>query len=233
LKLSVIIPVHNEESTIDEVLAKVFAVDIGYLEKEIIIVDDGSTDGSLEIVQRWHSDQADLLKVYASPVNFGKGAAVRYGFKFATGDIYLIQDADLELDPEEYCRLLEPILAGESDVVYGSRFKGIVGGKVPAKTRLANRFLTVLTNILFRSRLTDMETAYKVFRPTVLDGIKLKRVGFDFEPEITAKILKKRYKIREVPISYNPRTTYEGKRIGWKDGLDAIWTLFMCRFFDS
>jgi glycosyltransferase involved in cell wall biosynthesis len=231
VKLSVVIPVHNEASTIEEVLEKVLAVELEGIEKEIIVADDGSTDGSLELVQRFRLAQADLVKVYASPVNFGKGAAVRYGFKMATGDIVLIQDADLELDPQEYGRLLAPILAGQSQVVYGSRFKQS-DNKVPLVSRWANQFLTLLTNLLFGGRLTDMETAYKVFRAEVLQQIKLKRVGFDFEPEITAKLLKAGYQIQEVPISYNPRTSYEGKKIGWRDGLEAIWTLITCRLFN-
>ena len=232
MKLSVVIPVYNEASTIEEVLDKVAAVQLNNIEKEIIVADDGSTDGSLELVQRSKWSQADLVKVYAAPVNFGKGAAVRAGFSFATGDIVLIQDADLELNPQEYDRLLAPILAGESSVVYGSRFKAN-NKNISRKTIVANKFLTSLTNLLFHGHLTDMETAYKVFKAEVLKSIKLKRVGFDFEPEITAKLLKAGYQIKEVPISYNPRTTIEGKKIGWKDGIEAIYTLFICRFFDS
>jgi glycosyltransferase involved in cell wall biosynthesis len=231
VKLSVVIPVHNEASTIEEVLDKVAAVKLNGIEKEIIVADDGSTDGSLELVQHSHLAQAQLVKVYASPVNFGKGAAVRSGFKMATGDIILIQDADLELDPQEYGRLLAPILAGECQVVYGSRFMQR-GNRIPLKTLWANRFLTMLTNILFNGRLTDMETAYKVFKTEILQDIRLKRVGFDFEPEITAKLLKAGYRIQEVPVSYNPRTSYEGKKIGWRDGLEAIWTLVTCRLFN-
>jgi glycosyltransferase involved in cell wall biosynthesis len=231
VKLSVVIPVHNEASTIEEVLDKVVAVELNGIEKEIIVADDGSTDGSLELVQHSRLTQAELVKVFASPVNFGKGAAVRHGFMRATGDIILIQDADLELDPQEYRYLLAPILAGECEVVYGSRFKK-QNQRIPFKSRVANRFLTMLTNLLFKGNLTDMETAYKVFNADILKKIKLKRVGFDFEPEITAKLLKAGYQIQEVPISYNPRTSYEGKKIGWRDGLEAMWTLIVCRFFD-
>ena len=231
MKLSVVIPVHNEASTIEEVLDKVVAVKLDGIEKEIIVADDGSTDGSLELVQHSRLAQAELVKVYASPVNFGKGAAVRHGFMRATGDIILIQDADLELDPEEYQYLLAPILAGQCQVVYGSRFKQ-TNKRIPLVSRVANKFLTMLTNLLFKGHLTDMETAYKVFKADVLKQIKLKRVGFDFEPEITAKLLKAGYQIHEVPISYNPRTSYEGKKIGYRDGLEAIWTLIVCRFFD-
>ncbi len=223
---------YNEASTIQEVLDKVVEVKLEGIEKEIIVVDDGSTDGSLELVRDSQSGQAALIKVYASPTNFGKGAAVRLGFSFATGDIILIQDADLELNPREYDRLLAPILGGECEVVYGSRFKGNAGNRIPLKTLIANKFLTLLTNLLFNGRLTDMETAYKIFRVEVLENIKLTRVRFDFEPEITAKFLKAGYRIREVPVSYNPRTSYEGKKISWRDGVEAIWTLVACRLFD-
>lgn len=212
-------------------MAEVAAVQIEGIEKEIIVVDDGSTDGSLELVQRSYLAQSDLIKVYASPVNMGKGSAVRCGFKFASGDIILIQDADAELSPQEYGKLLVPILSGEAKIVYGSRFKER-GNRMPLKTLVANKFLTMLTNLLFNGRLSDMETAYKVFRAEALKTIKLKRVGFDFEPEITAKFLKSGHKIAEVPVSYTPRTSYEGKKINWRDGLEAIWTLLSCRLFD-
>lgn len=231
MKLSIVIPVHNESSTIEEVLEKVAAVELRGIEKEVIVVDDGSTDESLELIQCSHLRQTNLINVYASPINLGKGAAVRLGFSYATGDIILIQDADLELDPNEYNKLLAPIVAGNCQVVYGSRFKD-GHNHIPFKSLLANRFLTLLTNILFKARLTDMETAYKVFNSEIMRSIKLKRVGFDFEPEITAKILKAGYKIEEIAVAYNPRTSYEGKKIGWRDGIEAIWTLVACRLFD-
>lgn len=231
MKLSIIIPMYNEASTIEAVLDKVAAVKLPAIEKEIIVTDDGSTDGSLELVRRSRLAQADLIKVYTSPVNLGKGAAVRVGFKFATGDMILIQDADLELNPQEYDKLLAPILLGQCQVVYGSRFTKN-SNRIPLKSLVANKFLTMLTNVLFGGRLTDMETAYKVFDAEVLQNIQLKRVRFDFEPEITAKILKAGYQIHEVPVSYNPRTSYEGKKINWRDGLEAIWTLIVCRLFD-
>jgi glycosyltransferase involved in cell wall biosynthesis len=223
---------YNEASTIEEVLDKVAAVELNGINKEIIVADDGSTDGSAELVQHSRLAHADLIKVYTSPVNLGKGAAVRCGLQFATGDIILIQDADLELNPQEYDRLLAPILAGEQQIVYGSRFIHQSNKNIPLKTLLANKFLTQLTNLLFKGHLTDMETAYKVFKAEVLRGIKLKRVSFDFEPEITAKLLKAGHCIYEVPVSYNPRTSYEGKKINWRDGLEAIWTLIICRLFD-
>ena len=223
-----IIPVYNEEQTIQEVLERVAAVDLGAIEKEIVIANDGSTDGTRRAIDD-HQIPANLpVHVYHSPINLGKGAAVRMGLAFATGDVLLIQDADLELDPNEYASLLKPILDGQADVVYGSRFLA-PSGRVPTKTRAANRLLTILTNILFGGRLTDMETAYKVMRRAALEGLRLRCVGFDIEPELTARLLRARRRIVEVPISYNPRTENEGKKMRWVDGVDAVYTLFKCR----
>jgi glycosyltransferase involved in cell wall biosynthesis len=178
----------------------------------------------------WLNDPRVLL--CDNPINLGKGAAVRHGLSVATGDILLVQDADLELNPSEYGKLLAPILAGQTDVVYGSRFLQATA-RIPRRTRLANRALTTLTNVLFGGRLTDMETAYKVFRRDVIRSIRLRAVGFDFEPEVTARLLLARYRIVEVPIGYEPRTADEGKTIGWVDGVDAIYMLFKCRFTPS
>lgn len=228
-KLSIVIPVYNEQSTIKEVIDRVLEVDLGPIRKEVIISDDCSTDGSIEIIEREHSKHSDIIKVHTSVINLGKGAAIRFGFKYATGDIVIIQDADLELDPCEYVDLIQPILNRQADVVYGSRFKGQNKG-IPLKTRLVNRFLTSLTNLLYGSHLTDMETAYKVFKAEVIKNLRLRCVGFDIEPEITAKLLKAGYSIYEVPIAYNPRTTQEGKKISWPDGVEAIYTLLKCRF---
>ena len=229
MRLSVIIPVYNEEQTIHEVLERVAAVDLGPIEKEIVIANDGSTDGTRRVIDERHLP-ADLpVHVYHSPINLGKGAAVRLGLAFATGDIMLVQDADLELDPNEYSRLLAPILEGRADVVYGSRFLAPTSA-VSRKSRAANRFLTMLTNLLFGGHLTDMETAYKVFRREALVGIRLRTVGFDIEPEITARLLRAGRKILEVPISYNPRRVDEGKKMRFIDGVDAIYTLLKCRF---
>ena len=228
MKLSIIIPVYNEEQTITEVIERVWAVDLGDLEREVIIANDGSSDGTRRAIDAspWINDAR--VKSYHSPINLGKGAAVRLGLAFATGDILLVQDADLELDPNEYGRLLAPILEGRADVVYGSRFLN-PGDRVALRRRLANRCLTLLTNVLFGSRLTDMETAYKVFKREVIQGIRLRCVGFDFEPEITAKVLKAGISIVEVPIGYKPRREDEGKKIRWIDGVDAVYTLFKCR----
>ena len=189
MKLSIIIPVYNEEQTIGEVIERVWMVDLGGLDREVIIANDGSSDGTRRAIDgsRWANDPR--VKIYNSPINLGKGAAVRFGLGLATGDILLVQDADLELDPNEYGRLLAPILDGRAEVVYGSRFLA-PSDRVAFRRRLANRALTMLTNILFGSRLTDMETAYKVFKREALEGIRLRCVGFDFEPEVTAKVLR-------------------------------------------
>jgi glycosyltransferase involved in cell wall biosynthesis len=229
VKLSVIIPVYNEEQTISEVVERVRAVDIGAIDKEIIIANDGSSDGTQRAIDssRWAGDPR--IKAFQNPINVGKGGAVRLGLHYATGDILLIQDADLELDPGEYGGLLAPILSGASDVVYGSRFLKPVT-RISKRTRAGNMALTGLTNLLFGARLTDMETAYKVVRRPALDGIRLRCVGFDFEPELTAKLLLAGRRILEVPVRYNPRRVDEGKKIRWTDGLDAVYVLLKCRF---
>lgn len=228
MRLSVVIPVYNEEQTIDEVIARVAAVELPGVEKEVIIANDGSTDGTRGIIDAVAWPAGMPVHVYHSPINLGKGAAVRIGLAFATGDVLLVQDADLELDPREYGRLIEPLAAGRADVVYGSRFLRPNPG-VPKRTRTANRLLTMLTNVLFRSRLTDMETAYKVMRREALEGIRLRAVGFDIEPELTARLLLAGRRIVEVPISYKPRTANEGKKMRWIDGVDAVYTLLKCR----
>jgi len=227
-RLSIIVPVYNEAQTLGQVLDRVDDLDLGGVEKEVVIVDDGSTDGSASIIaSRMTRGAADRL-AHLSIINLGKGAAIRFGFKHATGDILMIQDADLELDPAECSRLIAPILEGEADVVYGSRFKQPSPG-IPAKTRWANRLLTWLCNILYGARLTDMETAYKVFRRDVLQRISLRCVGFDIEPEITARVLQAGFKIVELPVAYNPRRKDEGKKLSWTDGIDAVYTLVRCR----
>lgn len=209
-------------------LDRVDEIDLGGIEKKVIVVDDGSTDGSAVIIaERMRSGASDRL-AHLSIINLGKGAAVRFGFKYASGDILMIQDADLELDPAECTRLIAPILSGEVAVVYGSRFKRPSPG-IRARTRWANRLLTWLTNVLFGAHLTDMETAYEVFRRDVLRSISLKCVGFDIEPEITARVLQAGFEVREVAVAYNPRRKDEGKKISWTDGIDAIYTLLRCR----
>lgn len=223
--LSVIIPVYNEESTVREVIERVKAVPIA---KEIIVVDDGSTDGTQQILRAEDDDQ--VVTVYTSPTNFGKGAAIRIGLTFATGDAVIIQDADLELDPEEYPRLLEPIQAGETNVVYGSRFLQPAAG-LRLSTRLANRLLALWCNLLYWSRLTDVATAYKVFRLATISQIELKSVGFEFCAEVTAGLLRRGETIVEVPIGYHPRSTEEGKKLNYlRDGANAAWWLLWLRF---
>jgi glycosyltransferase involved in cell wall biosynthesis len=230
MKLSVIVPVYNEEQTIGEVVARILAVDIGGVEKEIIIANDGSDDGTQRAIDEssWRGDHR--VQVHQNSINLGKGAAIRLGFRCATGDIVLIQDADLELDPNEYGALMAPIVDGRADVVYGSRFlRKQPSFSISFRTRLANRCLTWMTNILYGARLTDMETGYKVFRRETIKNLRLRCVGFDFEPEVTAKLLLARQRIIEVPISYNPRRVDEGKKIRWIDGLDALYQLIKCR----
>lgn len=222
--LSIIIPVYNEKSTVEAVISKVAVIDLP-CEKEIIVVDDGSDDGTAEVLRL---QGTKITRLYSSPVNVGKGAAVRIGLSFASGDIILLQDADLETNPDEYLQLLQPIFDGKTRVVYGSRFlKG--NNRVPQLRRLANMFLTSLTNLLYRSKLTDMETAYKVFTGEVAKKLILRSNKFEIEPEITAQICRLGYKILEVPISYSPRTVSEGKKIKCKDGIKAVWTLFRLR----
>jgi len=226
LKLSVIVPVYNERETVREILERVRAVEV---EKEIVVVDDGSTDGTRDIL-REEETRGDLRVVY-HPQNRGKGAAIRTGLQHATGDVILIQDADLEYDPRDYPRLLQPILEGHAEVVYGSRFLGKRESMLFWHA-LGNRFLTLATNLLYGVTLSDMETCYKVFKAEVIKSIPLRARRFEFEPEVTAKVLKRGYHIHEVPISYSGRKHREGKKITWRDGFTALWTLIKYRFVD-
>lgn len=228
MKLSIVVPVFNERPTIAEIIRRVRVVDVG-MDKEIIVVDDGSTDGTREILQALALPE---LKVVLQERNQGKGAALRTGFAAAGGDIILVQDADLEYDPQEYPRLLEPILDGRADVVYGSRFLGGPHRVLYFWHYVGNRFLTTFSNVLSNLNLTDMETCYKVVRREVLGKIKLKSSHFGFEPEITMKLAKLKCRVYEVPISYSGRDYAEGKKIGWKDGLAALFHLIRFRFFD-
>lgn len=225
MNLSIIMPVYNEKSTLPEIIKRVESLPI---EKEIIIVDDGSTDGSSEILKRLSPERATVI---FQQVNRGKGAAVRAALERARSDVIVIQDADLEYDPQDIPRLLKPILEGKADVVYGSRFTG-EHKNMFFWHWVGNKLLTLVTNILFDTTLSDMETCYKMFKRKVVEGIKLKSNGFEFEVEITAKILKKGYRIYEVPISYAGREYHEGKKITWRDGIKAIWYLFRYRVAD-
>ena len=231
MKLSIVIPVYNEAATISEIVDLVRTVDVG-MDKEILLVDDCSRDGTRDVLQKMASAQADL-KVLFHEVNQGKGAALRTGFAAATGDIVLIQDADLEYDPREYPRLLQPILGGHADVVFGSRFLG--GGPhrvVYYWHYLGNKLLTTLSNMTTNLNLTDMEVCYKVFKREVIQSIPLKENRFGFEVEITAKVARRKLKIYEVPISYYGRDYSEGKKIGWKDGFSALRCIVKYMFAD-
>jgi glycosyltransferase involved in cell wall biosynthesis len=219
-------PVYNERETIREILRRVRAVDI---DKEIIVVDDGSTDGTREILME--EEKKGDLRIFYHDENRGKGAAVRTGIRKARGDFIIIQDADLEYDPRDYHALLRPIIEGRAEVVYGSRFLGGPEG-MSSLYNIGNKFLTFVTNLLYRAVLSDMETCYKVFKAEVIKSIPLRSRRFDFEPEVTAKVLKRGYSICEVPISYKGREHKEGKKITWMDGIKALWTLIKYRFFD-
>lgn len=223
MRLSVIIPVYNEKSTILKVIEKVKKVPI---EKEIIIVDDGSTDGTKEILRNLKNEN---IKIIFKEKNEGKGSAIREGLKYITGDIIVIQDADLEYNPNDWLKMIEVVKKRNADIVYGSRILG-KNKKSSFFFYLGGRLLSILANILYNAKITDEPTCYKMFRKEVLNSITLKCKKFEFCPEFTAKVRKKGYRIYEVPISYNPRSIKEGKKIRLKDGLIAIWTLIKYRF---
>jgi glycosyltransferase involved in cell wall biosynthesis len=229
MKLSVIMPVYNEQATLRQILSQVRSVQLPGISKEILVVDDGSTDSSAEILQE-EAEEGDLHVIYHDR-NRGKGAAVRTAIDQATGDLMVIQDADLEYDPRDYPALIQPIVEGRVSVVYGSRFLG------PRKAMLfwhmlGNKLLTLTTNILYNTILSDMETCYKCFRADVIRDIPLRSRRFEFEPEVTAKVLKRGHRIFEVPISYYGREYHEGKKITWRDAPLAFWTLIKYRFVD-
>lgn len=227
MKISVIIPAYNEIHTIREIIQRV--QNTGLVD-EIVVVDDGSVDGTRDILR--DLDGKNGLQVILHERNQGKGAAVVTGFKNATGDVFIIQDADLEYDPRDYPELIQPIEEGLADVVYGSRFMGAPRRATMFWHMVANKLLTFMTNLLYDNILTDMETGYKVFRREIVDGMTIHAKRFDFEPEFTAKILKRKVRIFEVPIRFNPRDYSEGKKIGIKDAFAAVWTLLKYRFVD-
>jgi glycosyltransferase involved in cell wall biosynthesis len=246
VRLSIIMPVYNERTTLEEIVQRVQATDLTInprgtspvlagpvaVEREIIIVDDGSTDGTRNILDDWRANPPPNMQIIYHERNSGKGAALRTGFQHATGDLIIVQDADLEYDPRDYVKLLEPLLEGRAPVIYGSRFLGGPRAAMSLSHTLGNQLLTVITNLLYGTSLSDMETCYKCFRREVIDGITLRSRAFEIEPELTAKILKRGYTIFEVPISYNGRAFHEGKKISWKDGFSAVRTLVRYRFTD-
>ncbi len=229
--LSILIPVYNEVRFLEQLLEKVASVDFCGLQIEIIMVDDGSTDGTREILKRYENKPP--YQVVYHDKNMGKGAALRTAIQYATGDIIVIQDADLEYDPKDYPELIQLILDGKADVVYGSRLTA--GKPVRAFNVLhyfGNKFLTLMTNLLYNTTLTDMETCYKAFKADIVKKVVIRANRFDFEPEITAKVLKQGVRLFEAPISYSGRNFDEGKKITWRDGISALWTLIKYRFVD-
>lgn len=232
MKLSVIVPVYNEAETIAEIIERVVNVELGDVEKEIILVNDGSSDGTEKILEGLHSRWPDLIKVAHHEQNQGKGMAIRTALQHVTGDVVITQDADLEYDPQEYPKLLAPFENPEVQVVYGSRNLQ----KNPRSSwsfYWGGRLVSWVANLLYGSTLTDEATGYKLFRTELLQSLDLQSRRFEFCPEATGKILQRGIKIHEVPISYSPRTQAEGKKIGWQDGLHAIWTLLRHRFHDG
>ena len=230
MKLSVVIPVYNEKNTIEEIVKKVKSVELPDVEKELILIDDGSKDGTRDILKKMQVEQKDL-QIYFQGINGGKGATLREGFKHSTGNYVIVQDADLEYDPNDYKNLIKALNDQGVQVVYGSRFSGDYKDMTNLHF-IGNKLLTILTNVLFGVKLNDMETCYKLIPGDFIRKMNIRSNRFNFEPEITAKILKSGMKIVEVPISYKGRSWSEGKKITWRDGISALYTLIKFRFLD-
>lgn len=227
MKISILVPVYNEFLTLPLVIQRVIAAPLPEgCEREIVIVDDGSTDGTTELLGQYKD--SPLVVVHHSIVNLGKGAALRIGIVKSTGDVLLVQDGDLEYDPKDYLKILEPLVSGRAQIVYGSRFLKPMHG-MKKRNWLANKILTITANVLYSARITDEATAYKAFTREVADAVSLRCMRFEFCPEFTAKVRRLGYSITEVPISYNPRGVLEGKKIRWQDGVEALWTLIKYR----
>jgi len=230
MKLSIVIPVYNEKKYIQEIVNRIMEIDLLPIEKEIIIIDDHSTDGTREILQTHLEKKVDQVIYHEK--NMGKGAALRTGFQYVSGEVVIVQDADLEYNPSEYGKLLKPILEGKADAVYGSRFVGSEPHRVLFFWHyVGNKLLTLLSNMLTNLNLTDMETCYKMFKKEIINSISIEQNRFGFEPEITAKLSKGNWRIYEVGISYSGRNYEEGKKINWKDGLQALWCIFKYNVF--
>lgn len=225
-RLSIVVPVFNEKDTVETLLERVIAAPLpNALEREVVVVDDGSTDGTLPLLRAWVARPESKIRLLEHDTNRGKGAALRTGFAATTGDIVLVQDADLEYDPRQYPDLLQPILDDQADVVFGSRFLGGPHRVLFFWHYVGNRFLTMMSNMFTDLNLSDMETCYKVFRGELLRGLTLRSNRFGIEPELTARVAKAQVRIYEVPISYHGRTYAEGKKIGWRDGISAAWAI--------
>ncbi len=229
VNLSIIVPVYNEEKTIEQVVDKLQRVDFGDISHEIVIVNDSSTDNSLMLLEKLAKKYRNI-RLVTHTKNMGKGAAIRTALRYISGDIVVIQDGDLEYNPEDFKKLIKPILEGKTKVVYGSRLLGQISGFNIPSHYYGNKLLSFITGFLYGKKITDMETCYKMMKREVMLGLNLKSSTFDIEPEITAKLLKKKYKIIEIPISYHCRSFEEGKKITWEDGILAIYTLFKYRF---
>ncbi len=230
-KLCIIIPIYNEENTLRKLIEKVQEVNINSMEKELIVVNDASSDNSVKIIEEFIKKYKNI-SLYHHKNNRGKGAAIRTGLKHTNGDFVVIQDGDLEYNPEDFNRLLKPLLEGKTEVVYGSRMLGNISGFNISSHYYGNIFLTFITKILYGQGITDMETCYKMMTVRLAKSLKLKANKFDIEPEITSKIIKKGHKILEIPINYKARSFEEGKKIHWKDGISALLTLIKYRFFN-